>query len=186
MRKKVLLTISIISVLIVSAISFASCGEFNHLRPSGVYSTYEYTDEATGRIHRVLVQFIQEDLTEDKGVSGKVNFAHQVKIPNVDKWLTNKIQTGDTYDVKNPNIDTREWETSEYINITSSLGIFMSYDYDNNEKFDIAGPKQLFEIPLLNLEAMRNSKITKYSGYTLTKANETFPSAVDDFSPYNT
>ncbi len=184
MRKKVFLIISIISVLAVSALSFASCGEFNHLRPSGVYSTYEYTDQATGRVHRILVQFIQEDLNEKTGVSGKVNFAHQIKLPNVDKWLTETINKDSKYYVTNPNVDKGDYRTSERINIQSPWGLVSSFGFSSNS-FNLGSSETWYEVPTVNIKEKFGENNYDYHGYTLTKVEDTFPTETDDFAPYN-
>ena len=71
--KKKIISISLLTILVITiSFSMTSCFE-HHLRPSGVYSTYEYKDEAKGKTYRVLVNFIQENLDDKREYQATFN-----------------------------------------------------------------------------------------------------------------
>ncbi len=182
MRKKVLLIISIISVLIVSAISFASCFE-HHLRPVGTYQTYEYTNEETGKSYRVLLKFVQEEVDDKKGVSGKVHYAYQLKRKGEDVWKTEYIYRDRAYQTINANKETNEIATSERLQIISPDGEYLHSVSFGDNFFKASSSFSLYKVPLETLT--RQSGKIKYSGYKFVKSDETFPDTVYDFSQEN-
>ena len=179
MRKKVFLIISIISVLAVSALSFASCFE-HHLRPVGTYQTYEYTNPENGHSYRVLLKFIQEEVDDKKGVSGKVHYAYQIKKKGDDVWKTEYIHTDGSYKTQNANKQTSLIDTSERLEILTPIGYMRSTSFGDN-LFNVEINAQLYKI---SLETIKKDAL-EVPGYKLTKSDETFPEKVYDFSQDN-
>ena len=178
--KKKIISISLLTILIATlSLTMTSCFE-HHLRPSGVYSTYEYKDEAKGKTYRVLVNFIQENLDDKKGVSGHVQYAKQEKKAD-GTWKTIKIEKGGslTYQTINPMKQTKSIASSERLQIVAPENCtILSVNWTDN-KFKAESTSSLLGIPQ---EEIENRKFAdgKYQGFVFYKVDDKFPSSIDD------
>ena len=179
--KKKIISISLLTILIATlSLTMTSCFE-HHLRPSGVYSTYEYKDEAKGKTYRVLVNFIQENLDDKKGVSGHVQYAKQEKKED-GTWKTIEIKKGGslTYQTINPMTQTKSVVTSERLQIVAPTGVLFSVSFKSNLfKVETTTTTNILGIPR---EEIKDSEFAdgKYQGFVFHKVDDKFPSSIDD------
>ena len=177
--KKKIISISLLTILVITiSFSMTSCFE-HHLRPSGVYSTYEYKDEAKGKTYRVLVNFIQENLDDKKGVSGHVQYAKQEKKED-GTWKTIEIKKGNdlTYKTINPMTQTKRIDTSERLQINSPNGTLFSVGWTTNKVY-LESTGSLLDIPREEKEDYKMPD-GKYQGFVFYKVDDKFPSSIDD------